>query len=77
MYLCEKYPENLASYYGKTAAERAKVNQFLSSYQSVYRPVVFKIIFLKVYKGLKRGRSIQLSEIKQAEIEMINTMKEL
>jgi glutathione S-transferase len=61
VYLCEKFPSQLGSYYGNTEKERALTNQFLSTYQSIYRPVVFKIIFLKIYKGLKRKKAIKAS----------------
>lgn len=60
VYLCEKFPQ-LQAYYGNNSEERGLVNQFLSAYQSIYRPTLFKIIFLKVYKGMKRRRAIKLS----------------
>lgn len=76
VYLCEKYPQ-LASYYGNSKEERGKVNQFLSAYQSVYRPALFKIIFLKIYKGLKRKRAIKESELQAAQKEMLRVVGEV
>jgi len=41
VYLCELYP-HIAHFYGKTIEERAVVNQYLSWYQSSFRPAMFK-----------------------------------
>jgi glutathione S-transferase len=41
IYLCELYP-HIVHLYGKTIQERAVVNQYLSWYQSVFRPAMFK-----------------------------------
>jgi glutathione S-transferase len=70
VYLCEKYPELLAKYYGTTAQERAKVNQHLSWYQNFYRPALFKIIVLKIYQGIRQRKPVIAKYVQAAEKDM-------
>jgi glutathione S-transferase len=77
VYLCEKFPEKLGLYYGTNTQERAKVNQHLSWYQNFFRPALFRIIFLKVYEGVRRQKPVFANMLKAAEKEMLASMKEL
>ena len=58
VYLCEKYPEKLGKFYGNTPLQRAKVNQHLGWFQNFFRPALFKIIYLKVYEVVRRGKTV-------------------
>lgn len=77
-YLCEKYSNRIPSHYaGSTIAERAAVNQYLSWYQAMYRPGLFKIIFLKVYGKLRKGIDFNSVQLASAEKQMHESLKQL
>jgi glutathione S-transferase len=76
IYLCEKYPDQLAKYYGNTLQQRAIVNQHLSWYQNSFRPSLFKIIVLKIYGGFKQQKPVYASEIHSAEKEMMDSIQQ-
>ena len=73
VYLCEKHPV-LAKYYGNTITQRGLVNQHLSWYQNSFRPALFKIIYLKIYEGIKRQKPVFRSAVEAAEKEMESAM---
>jgi hypothetical protein len=53
------------------------VNQHISWYQNFFRPALFKIIYLKVYEGIRQSLPVYANQIKAAEREMWGAMKEL
>ena len=76
VYLCENYPQSLAKYYGTTPQQRAKVNQHLGWYQNFFRPAIFKLIYLKIYEVIRRGKTVFANQIVAAEKEMTSTLGE-
>jgi hypothetical protein len=51
------------------------VNQYLSWYQNFFRPAVFKIIYLKIYEVIRRGKPVYSNQIQAAERDMYSTLE--
>jgi glutathione S-transferase len=47
VHLCSEFPEKLKNFYGSCPRERDLINQYLSWYQSTFRPVFLKPVKLK------------------------------
>ena len=58
IYLCELYP-HIAHLYGNTIEERALVNQYISWYQSFFRPAMFKPMRLYIGGFLFQQKILQ------------------
>lgn len=52
------------------------MNQHLNYYQNFFRPALFKIIFLKLYEGLREGKPVMENQMRAAEKEMFAMVKE-
>ena len=63
LYLVETFEALPKSLIGETKEQRAKVNQYLSWYQSSYRPALFKLILIKNYGKRRKGIDFEQSQI--------------
>ena len=68
-YLCEVFPEKLKCYYGLNPAERVQINEFLSWYQSTYRPALIAMIIPK-FSYSRQQKTIPKSVHEEARVKM-------
>ena len=47
VYLCEAFPEELSNYYGSNLIEKTRINEYLSWYQSSFRPNMLAILMMR------------------------------
>jgi glutathione S-transferase len=76
-YLCEAFPDQLRSYYGRSLAEKAHINEFMSWYQSTYRPGILAVIRLKLSHVRFLKKPIRKSQLVEAEEKVVEALEKL
>ena len=72
-HLCESYSTELKGFYGENSVDRDQINQYLSWYQSTYRPSLMRGLRLK-FSGLGSGKHVSKEGLAEAEKQLKETI---
>ena len=78
IYLSEKFPDLIpVSFYPSDLVKRTKINQYISWYQSSFRPAFMEIIKLKIYGKKHKNQLFTPEQILYADERMEDNLKKL